>query len=58
MREKEVMNRITASWNPEAPFFVRLVIMQLYLLRMNLHLHMSLYMYLYPHLYLNTGPHL
>lgn len=25
MREKEVMNRITASWNPEAPFFVRLV---------------------------------
>ena len=29
MREKEVMNRITASWNPEAPFFVRLVIIQL-----------------------------
>jgi len=25
MREKEVMNRITASWNPEAPFFVRLM---------------------------------
>ena len=25
MREKEVMNRITASWNTEAPFFVRLV---------------------------------
>jgi len=25
MREKDVMNRITASWNPEAPFFVRLM---------------------------------